>query len=596
VSAIFINYRREDSAGYAGRLASDLVQRLPGVSIFQDIDRIDPGADFVDSINNALDQSQMVLALIGRGWLNATDKKGQRRLANPGDFVVLELASALKRRIRTIPVLVGGAEMPAAEDLPDAIKDLARRNAHEISDTRWRYDVDQLVGKIRSAMDAAKREAAPAAVAPSDQERKPPPTATRGQGQRFDWIRVGVPSAVVVGLFIWGMAYLLPRFQTEPKPSEVSEPQKAQPERPKTVAEAPKGPSAPPKIPAATEQAPPARSSEPADAFRRPLARPGLSTFRVQQIYSPEEQRFSALETLIKDIAGRPSRLTFEMLPRGAVVPNAGVVAAVAKGTLDAALISPSALYGNHSAFALVDGPPFGPESEKYAAWRNDKEARSVIEEMYAKQRLVGMLCGVTGPHGDISTRSQPLMKVDDLKGLRIRAPGLYFDMFKKVGADVSFASGVSNLDNAMNILGIPTAAISLDPAADFLRLFKDSSRIYMVGQLNGSRGLDLVIALNKWQALNLFAQADIAASCSANVKRMLAEGSAKTIEAIRESKMKVFVLPQSIIGALRDAWSEVRTERSVADPVFARLAKTVTPYESSGQRPMRSAYWTDKR
>src|SRR5262245_22637030 len=122
MAAIFISYRREDTAGYTGRLASDLIQHFGQDRIFQDIDQIDAGADFVEAIHEALDKCEIVLVVVGPGWVELKDKKGRRRLDNPDDFVSLEIRAALERKLRVIPVLVGGADMPVADELPENLK------------------------------------------------------------------------------------------------------------------------------------------------------------------------------------------------------------------------------------------------------------------------------------------------------------------------------------------------------------------------------------------------------------------------------------------------------------------------------------------
>lgn len=142
---IFISYRRQDTAGEAGRLADSLKQNYDASQIFMDIDTIEPGVDFVDVINRAVSSCEVLLAIIGPAWVHITDARENRRLDDPHDFIRLEISSALKRNIRVIPVLVDGAKMPVKEDLPSELKDLSRRNAHEISNTRWAYDVEQLL-------------------------------------------------------------------------------------------------------------------------------------------------------------------------------------------------------------------------------------------------------------------------------------------------------------------------------------------------------------------------------------------------------------------------------------------------------------------
>lgn len=146
---IFISYRRRgEGAGYAGRLADRLIREFGDEQCFRDVDDIESGTDFVEAISNAVGACQVLVVVVAPDWLNATDANGRRRLDNPQDFVRIEIAAALDRNTRVVPVLVGGALMPAPEDLPAAIEGFARRQAHELSDSRWDYDVDQLVGAI----------------------------------------------------------------------------------------------------------------------------------------------------------------------------------------------------------------------------------------------------------------------------------------------------------------------------------------------------------------------------------------------------------------------------------------------------------------
>jgi hypothetical protein len=145
---IFINYRREDTAGYAGRLYDALATRFGDSNVFMDIDKIEPGLDFTEVIDHAVGSSDVVIALIGRRWLDAADAAGRRRLDNPLDFVRAELSAALAQDRRVIPVLVQGAEMPPPDELPESLQRLAFRHALELTDVRWRYDVERLIGSL----------------------------------------------------------------------------------------------------------------------------------------------------------------------------------------------------------------------------------------------------------------------------------------------------------------------------------------------------------------------------------------------------------------------------------------------------------------
>jgi len=148
-SGIFVSYRRDDAAGHAGRLVDRLVEHFGQDRIFMDIDAIEPGEDFITVIENAVGSCNILLAVIGRNWNSAT---GSGRLDNPNDFVRLEIATALRRDIRVIPVLVQRASMPKAADLPDDLDMLIRRNAVELSDLRWQTDVDQLISVMERVL------------------------------------------------------------------------------------------------------------------------------------------------------------------------------------------------------------------------------------------------------------------------------------------------------------------------------------------------------------------------------------------------------------------------------------------------------------
>jgi TIR domain len=151
---IFICYRRDDSSAAAGRLYDRLLARLPNNHIFFDVD-LDPGIDFVEAIETSVGSCDVLIAVIGNEWLLSSDERGKRRLDNPDDFVRLEIATALKRNIRVIPVLVDGASMPRSGDLPDDLKVLARRNALEVSHNRFNADSERLVAAIERVLEKA---------------------------------------------------------------------------------------------------------------------------------------------------------------------------------------------------------------------------------------------------------------------------------------------------------------------------------------------------------------------------------------------------------------------------------------------------------
>lgn len=142
---IFLSYRRSDCQPQANGLHDGLRFRLPSAHLFMDIEAIPPGVDFEEHIRAEIEVCDLVLVLIGDNWLDVVPETGTRRIDDPADFVRLEIEAALRSaRCRVIPVLVEGALMPRASELPESISRLARINAIELSDQRWTSDLERL--------------------------------------------------------------------------------------------------------------------------------------------------------------------------------------------------------------------------------------------------------------------------------------------------------------------------------------------------------------------------------------------------------------------------------------------------------------------
>ena len=162
MSRIFINYRRQDSEGYVGRLYDHLSDHFERDEIFMDVDSIKPGADFVKELEDAVERCEVFIAMIGPQWSSLVDETGSRRLEQWNDFVRIEIASALKQNKLIIPVLVGQARMPNPTELPEDLAGLARRNAIELSHTRFKYDVEKLINAIKETSKERQNFKAPA--------------------------------------------------------------------------------------------------------------------------------------------------------------------------------------------------------------------------------------------------------------------------------------------------------------------------------------------------------------------------------------------------------------------------------------------------
>jgi hypothetical protein len=267
----FISYRREDAPGHAGRLYDRLQQEFGAENVFIDVDTLLPGDDFVDAIGETLSQCSQMIALIGPRWLTATDDHGRARLDDESDFVRVEIQTALERRIRTVPVLVERAAMPQAQQLHESLRPLTRRQAIELSDTRWASDVGALVERIKRAaappsaterpavsgtpnvISAEISNAGAASVEPSNNLAR---KETARDGPRRPWVVwSGVGAVVLTALAILAMLFNRPSRNQVIIPKEVKN---ESPTTPVAVNAAPGArqeiPSGPPALPIPTNR------------------------------------------------------------------------------------------------------------------------------------------------------------------------------------------------------------------------------------------------------------------------------------------------------------------------------------------------------
>lgn len=141
---IFISYRREDSAPWAGWIYEKLLRYFRRKDLFIDIDTIQKGRDFMEVLDEHLNRCGVMLAIVGKSWISAMSENGRRRLDDPNDFVRREIATALIREIPIIPLLVDGAELPKPELLPADLQPLLRRQASTVNHQSFQRDMEGL--------------------------------------------------------------------------------------------------------------------------------------------------------------------------------------------------------------------------------------------------------------------------------------------------------------------------------------------------------------------------------------------------------------------------------------------------------------------
>lgn len=195
---IFISYRVRDTQAATGRLVDALKLHFDGDQLFMDIDKIEPGLDFEEVIAKSLDNCDVMLAMIGPDWMALSEDKKTSRLHDTHDWVRQEIASALRRNIRVVPVLLEGAEMPKEEDLPEDLKPLLRRQSYEISNKRWQYDTQELIKVLKKTLGVA--EARPQ-TRPTPRPAVQPVAATKSN--KSFWVIAGAVAVLILLALIW---------------------------------------------------------------------------------------------------------------------------------------------------------------------------------------------------------------------------------------------------------------------------------------------------------------------------------------------------------------------------------------------------------
>ncbi len=286
MNSIFVSYRREDAEGQAGRLYNDLIREFGSESVFMDVTAIQFGRDFRKAIDQSLSACGVFLSVIGKTWLTAKDASGQRRLDDPADFVRLETAAALRRDIPVIPVLVQGAPAPKPDQLPDDLKELAFRNAIELTHPRWDSDVQLLINALRPYTAA---------------EQKPKPNTNPPPRNKWSTTRTIVPVALILAVIIGLAVYFWPARKVAN--SDLGLASKRTPEKKMAVPES--------KIQSGTAANAPARPIDPTDAFLRALQ---LAADQKPMEQQPNRYRFTLSIKVPKSTLDAISRVHYDLI------------------------------------------------------------------------------------------------------------------------------------------------------------------------------------------------------------------------------------------------------------------------------------------
>lgn len=185
MAEVFINYRTGDGEWPAAFLDDKFKRRFGADRVFRDATSLEPGHDFRHELRRRLERCTVLVVIIGPSWLTSRDDSGRRRLDNPADYVRMEIEESLKRTIRVLPITLNDVRLPLADELPDAIADLAHRQSRAFRSRHYEPDFEQILSVIDKEIPRAteNHDAVP----------------TPGPGNRYHMVHEAPGSAIAQG-------------------------------------------------------------------------------------------------------------------------------------------------------------------------------------------------------------------------------------------------------------------------------------------------------------------------------------------------------------------------------------------------------------
>lgn len=286
-----------------------------------------------------------------------------------------------------------------------------------------------------------------------------------------------------------------------------------------------------------------------------------------------------SLAKKVERISGGEIRLKF--YEPGALVPPLEMFDAISSGSLDSAWSASGYWFGKEPALALFSAVPFGPRAGEYIAWYYYGGGKKLFDEIYAKHNIHSVICGVIAPEASGWFRKE-IKTLDDLKGLKMRFFGLGAKVMEKVGVSTQLIAG-GDIYPALELGSIDATEYSM-PAIDLnLGFYQVAKHYYFPGWHQQSTLLELMVNLDKWNALNDTQKAQIEVACGDNIREGLAEGEAIQAKALKELKAKGVQIHRwspEILAALKKAWGEVVSELAAKDANFKKVWASFSSFD----------------
>jgi len=287
------------------------------------------------------------------------------------------------------------------------------------------------------------------------------------------------------------------------------------------------------------------------------------------------------LQNQVEKISG--GNISIKFYEPSALVPPLEIFDAVSTGGINAGWSTPGYWAGKVPALQLFSSVPFGPPANEYMSWVYYGGGLEFYEELYARHNIKGMLCGIIPPEASGWFREE-IQGPEDLKGLKMRFFGLGAKVMEKVGVSTQLLAG-GDIYPALELGTIDSTEFSM-PAIDLeLGFYQIAKHYYFPGWHQQSTFLELIINLEKWNALTETQQAQIEATCGDNFRYSIAEGEAiqgPALKTLQEKGVTLHTWSPEMLSIFESGWNEVVTELVESDEDFAKVWASLSTFREN--------------
>ncbi|MGE0846097.1 MAG: TRAP transporter substrate-binding protein [Flavobacteriaceae bacterium] len=287
-----------------------------------------------------------------------------------------------------------------------------------------------------------------------------------------------------------------------------------------------------------------------------------------------------ALEENVAAISGGQIELKF--YEPGALVPALEVFDAIKAGAVDAGWSTPGYWQGKEPALSLFAAVPFGPNAGEYAAWLFYGGGEEMMQEIYHKHNIHSLICGVIAPEASGWFREE-ITSLDQLKGKKMRFFGLGASVMQKLGVDTQLLAA-ADIYPALERGTIDATEFS-QPAIDLnLGFYQVAKHYYFPGWHQQSTTFELMLNLDKWNAMSDTQKAQLTIACRANFAMGMAEGEAiqgKALAELKEKGVQIHKWSPEILAAFEKTWNEVAGELSASNESFKKTWDSLTAFRA---------------